>query len=309
MKFERIDLKQMNTGSEKERFRRSNSQRTVSTDRSSACLNRESPPRSIFLLAVSLFATFWILLEAKSANARVLYYDNFNGPTLSSVWQPYLPDAPWRFPQETESADYLGASEYSFEMLDGVSVIQLSNTLNNAQRVGWSSSLVFTPSSFPSKTRIVYEARLNTLDISSTTGIDELLELWLLDATDESQYDKVELSAPGYGTERVFNASSSISNFGYDTGLQNPTGFTFNSNTWYRMVLMGSQAEPVRAAILDDTTKRVLISVSLRHTLSSFPSGFRIGMSQSMGLPGAPYPTDVAIDYLKVSSGCASVTR
>jgi hypothetical protein len=302
MKFDRIDREQTDVGREKGPFGTSNSRRTVSNDRSSARLYRETPTRPILLLVISLFATFWILLGVKSANARVLYSDNFDGPTLSSVWQPSLPDAPWRFPQETEFANYLGASEYSFEILDGVSVIQLANTLNNAQRVGWSSSLVFTPSSFPSKTRIVYEARLNTLNISSTTGIDELLELWLLDATDESQYDKVELSAPDYGAQRVFNASSSISNFGYDTGLRNPTGFTFNSHTWYRMVLTGSQAEPVCALILDDTDKHVLISVSLRHTLSSFPSGFRIGLSQSMGAPNAPYPTDVAIDYLKVST-------
>jgi hypothetical protein len=142
----------------------------------------------------------------------------------------------------------------------------------------------------------------NTLDVSSSTSIDRLLELWLLDAKDHSKYDKVELTAPDYGSSHLFNASSSISNFGFDTSLQNPTGFSFESNTWYHMVLTGSLSEPVHAAVFDDSNN-VLISVSLRHTLSSYPSGFRIGISQSMGLPNAPYPTDVAIDYVAVKAG------
>jgi hypothetical protein len=132
---------------------------------------------------------------------------------------------------------------------------------------------------------------------SSTTGIDELLEIWLLSADDPGKYDEVELSTPGYGSGRVFSAMNKIVSVG-----GTDTSFDFSNNTWYRMVLSGGPTSPVRASIFADDGTTELIGVNLGNTLGDLGSSFRIGLSQSMGLPGAPYPTDSAVDYLRLST-------
>jgi hypothetical protein len=80
-------------------------------------------------------------------------------------------------------------------MLDGASVIELDNLLGDASRVGWSSrAAIDTPN-----TTMTCEVRFNTLTLGPITSIDGLMELWLLDATDQTKYDKVSLLAPEYG--------------------------------------------------------------------------------------------------------------
>ena len=86
-----------------------------------------------------------------------------------------------------------------------------------------------------------------------------------------------------------------------DTGLTS-SRFTFSSKKWYRLALVGSPQQDVKAMLLDDS-EHVLMSFDFGHTMQSYPAGFRIGVSQSMGLPNAPYPTDAAIDWVKLSSG------
>lgn len=237
------------------------------------------------------------LLAATPSYAVNLFSDNFDGPTLNPVWQAELPDAPWRFPQDDGVAAYVGAPNYSFQTLDHVSVIRLNSVLNNAQRVGWSSSQVFSVSDVP----IVYEARFNTLTISASTSIDEFIEIWLLDASNPANYDRVALTAPGLGTQRFLTTSTSIIDYGLDTGIEpKGLGFTFADNTWYRLAISGSKVGQVHAAVYDDSGKSELIGADLGHTLSAYASGFRIGIAQSMGRPGTPSPTDVAIDSVAV---------
>jgi hypothetical protein len=67
------------------------------------------------------------------------------------------------------------------------------------------------------------------------------------------------------------------------------------------MALTGSTTQPVHAAIYADSGTKELIGVDLGHTLSTYKSGFRIGISQSMGFPNGVYPTDVGIDWVKLS--------
>jgi len=178
--------------------------------------------------------------------------------------------------------------------LGGSSVLRLTNILNNAQRVGLSTS-----ETFAANRPIRYEILFNTLTLSPSTSIDKFIGIWLIDAEDYSRYDKVALSAPRYGKERVFTADSSISNTGIDTDGVN-LDFTFSSNTWYSLVLEGSPNQDVTAILYDDSGKSILMRADLQHTLTAFPAGFRIGLSQSMGLPGAPRPTDVAINWVKL---------
>ena len=175
---------------------------------------------------------------AKRPN-RDLFFDDFDGPHLDPIWHGPLPDAPYRF--RSVDAVYLGDSNFSFQSLDGSSVVRLQNILANTQRRGWSSSETFSTDS-----SIVYQARFNTLVQSPTTGIDELLEIWLLDANEPDNYDIVALLTPGYGAGRDFTASSTITGAGVDTP------FYFAQNTWYRMVIRGSQTQHVRASIYND---------------------------------------------------------
>jgi hypothetical protein len=239
-------------------------------------------------MAGTILLLSWAALPVPS-NAGIVFYDDFNGPTLNPAYQAILPNAPWRYSGSPSEATYIGPSNYSFTSVGSSSVIELHNTLNNAERVGWSTSTVFSTGA-----PILYEARFNTLVQSATTGIDELLELWLLDPRNINRYDEVGLSAPGYGTLHVFTAMSSISGSGTDTS------FSFANNAWYRMVITGSATQDIQASIYADDGTTQLISADLGHTLSSYSSGFEIGFSQSMGLPNAPYPTSVAIDNLEV---------
>lgn len=233
--------------------------------------------------------------RCEDTSAGELFFDSFEGPTLSPVWTPSLPDAPYRY--LSVPATYLGASRYAFETLDGNSVIRLHDVLDNTQRRGWSSSTIFTADS-----PIVYEARFNTMLQSAETGIDELLELWLIDAENPEQHDIVALSTPGYGSDRIFTAGSSITGQGLD--IQ----FEFSNNTWYRMVITGSTTEEVTASIYDDARTTELISIGFGHSLSTYSAGFRIGISQSMGFPEAPYPTDAAVDWVRLSGHPQSAT-
>lgn len=239
------------------------------------------------LILTMLFAS----CAAASVYAETLFFDDFDGPTLNPIWQAGLPNAPYAFHASGSAAIYQGESNFSFQSLDGSSVIRLQNILGDAQRRGWSSS-----TSFPSEASIIYEARFNTLVQSFSTGIDELLEIWLLDSNNPDNYDIVALYAPGYGFYRNFTASSSITNVGLDTD------FPFTNNTWYRMVISGSMTQEVRASVYDDAGTVELIGVNLGHNLGAYTSGFRIGISQSMGSPGFPFPTDVALDSVRLTA-------
>lgn len=240
-------------------------------------------------LTVRLVVLFLASLSAASSFGATLFVDEFDGPNLNPVWQATLPSALWRF--DAGIAFYQGASGFTFQSLNGRTVIRLHNVLDNAQRKGWS-----TARTFPTDAPVIYEARFNTLVQSSATAIDELLEIWLLDAAHADSYDIVALTAPGFGTQRVFTSSSSITGAGLDTP------FDFHNNTWYRMVIRGSREQTVRASIYNDAGTVELIGVDLGHTLRSYPSGFRLGISQSMGQPQSPFPTDVALDSVKLTA-------
>ena len=240
--------------------------------------------RVLLLLAASI--------AASSVHADTLLIDEFRGPALDPVWQASLPPAGHRFGRE--EAIYQGPSRFAFETLNGRSVLRLHGTLGNLQRRGWSSSTVFA-----SDTPIYFQARFNPLVQSATTGIDELLEIWLIDASDPTRYDILALSAPGFGSDRIFSSGSAVSGASLDTAFQ------YQANTWYRMIISGSPTHELRASIYNDAGTRELIGVNLGHTLKAYPSGFKVGFSQSMGFPNAPSPTDVALDSLRLATSPA----
>lgn len=243
------------------------------------------------LLGKVCLAAIALVLVPAAAQSGTLFFDDFDGPHLNPIWQGSLPDAPWRFSAAPQVAIYEGGSGFSFQTVNGRTVIRLQNRLDNAQRRGWSSSRSFTTDA-----PILFEARFNTLVQSASTGIDELLEIWLLDAANPANYDVAALSAPGFGVGRVFTSWSTISKAGLDTD------FAFSDNTWYRLVIRGSKTQNLRGSLYRDGDSGELIGVDLGHTLAAYPDGFKLGISQSMGFPGMVEPTDVALDSVSLTT-------
>jgi hypothetical protein len=202
---------------------------------------------------------------------RTLFFDDFNGPTLDDNYEASLP-----------GPNYQGAATYSLEMLDGSSVLHLHNELNDLQIKGWQISNVFKFGI----SSIRLEVRFNTLVQSPTTGIDGLLEIWLLKADNSDDNIRVGLFAAGYGPDRSF------------AGIP----FDFRDNTWYHLVITGSRDQEMRASVFDDNMEKELVGINLGNNPSLFESGFRIGIGQSMGEPGGTYPTDVAVDWIRLST-------
>jgi hypothetical protein len=249
----------------------------------------------LWLISIVILPVAVLLAGIAPARGDFVFFDDFNGPPLNSVYQAVLPIAPDRYQARFGGGiAYVGAPTYTFETVDGATTLHLQSILNNTQRAGWSTS-----ATFPTSAPIVFEARFNTMTQSPTTGIDELFEIWLLDAKNLNHYDVVALSAPNYGRARIFSALGSLTLAGVDTE------FSFSNNTWYRMVLSGGPTTTVRASIYSDDGTTELIGVDLGHTLADLGSDFRIGLSQSMGVPGAPYPTNSAVDYLSLTTPSA----
>ena len=244
------------------------------------CTSRRSVVAALLALALS----------TPALSATQLYFDDFD--TLpGDAYQTALPTAPWRYQALGATATYVGPSQASLQRLDGASVLRLRDLIGNEQRKGWSTKDVFDVSR-----GLRLEARFNTMRQSPTTGIDELLEIWFIDAHDPQRFDFVGLSTPNFGRDRIFTSMSSPNLDGLDTH------FDFQSDTWYRMVLEGSPSGNVRASILADDGHTRLISTDLGHTLADYASGVRLGFGQSMGQPGSPFPTDSTLDYLRLAA-------
>jgi len=218
-----------------------------------------------------------------------LFFDDFNGAALNPAFQPSLPNgAP--LGDGSDPCTYLGAPNYSFGTLGGASVIRLTNTLNDQQRVGWSTGTAFPATNFR------YEVRFNTLVQSPATSIDSFIETWLLDAADQSRYDFTEPHGGSFSAGRQFRAGSSID------GLFHSQPFDYQDNTWYRLDIQGTAGQDLRASLYADDGTTELIGYTLAHTAAAYPAGFRLGLAQSMGSPGSPYPTDVAIDWMRLTT-------
>jgi outer membrane protein assembly factor BamD (BamD/ComL family) len=200
----------------------------------------------------------------------VLFFDDFNGPVLDITYKA-LPAG--RTPQ------YKGMPSFSFEMLDRSTIVRLKGTLEPGQSNGLQTTIFFDVGANP----IHLEVRFNTMVQSPTTSIDGFLEVGLLDKN-TTRYDKVGLFAGNFGRDRTFAGKP------YD----------IKDKTWYRLVITGSKGQVIQAALVDDETGKVLTETGLGSRLDEFTSGIRIGLSQQMGSPSTSYPTDVAIDWIRL---------
>lgn len=216
------------------------------------------------------------------------FFDDFSGPTLDSRWQASLPTMNVAEPESgsTQSTTYIGAPHYSFQTLGSDSVLRLSNTMSDHQRVGWSTTDTY---SGPFR----YEVRFNTLN-QSGNSIDAFLEIGILDAANNSRYDITSPYGGDFSSSRRFTAGSSIDN------SYNHTFFNYQDNTWYRMVLEGDPGQNLRASLLSDTGTE-LAAFNLCHTAAAYGSGYRLFLSQALGEPGGQAPVDVAVDYARLT--------
>jgi hypothetical protein len=234
----------------------------------------------------------WLLAALMSFPAIAqtdLFFDDFNGPTMNSDWVTSgLPTTfnPTSYPF---NVSYEGAPDVSFQPIGQASTLHMSTELPALRRVGWTLDTLFTNASFR------YEVRFNTLIQSPTTSIDGCIELWVLDATDSSRCDIVALFGSWSSTSPRFMTGSSV-----DHSYFVPD-FSYQNNTWYRLVLRGNTNENIRASLCDDQGTE-LISQVFAHDTRAFPAGFKIGLSQGMGTPDTVYPMDIAVDYAVVST-------
>ena len=224
-----------------------------------------------------------------STGTTNLFADEFNGSSLNPMWQAALPGA-GTGAAAAPAVAYAGAPAFSFGTLGPDNILRLSNSLGSRQRRGWSSASVFNAADFR------YEVRFNTLNQAPGVSVDGFLELWILDAVNTNHFDMVSPYA-GTGTNsRVLLAGSSIDN------AYNTVPFSFQTNTWYRLVLTAPKNQGVRAAVLSDTGTE-LAGVSFGHGASAFSSGFRIVLSQFVGAHATNAPVDVAVDFARLTSG------
>ena len=112
------------------------------------------------------------------------FFDDFNGPSLNPIWQTILPDATSGAlgTGVGGNAAYIGAPNYTFGLLGSDKVLNMHSAIGPFERVGWSSETNFPPDNFR------YEARFNTLFLSSTTSIDGFFEIWIMNATNDNLY-------------------------------------------------------------------------------------------------------------------------
>ena len=224
----------------------------------------------------------------------VVFFDDFSGPTLNPIWQTNLPNAySGSFPYGySQVAQYIGAPNYDFESVGGASVLRMTNIMDSLQRCGWSSTTNFVTGDFR------YEARFNTLIQSPTNSIDGFIEIWVINATNSNLYDIVSPFGGSYDGALSFFVGSTVDN------NYTETPFSYANNTWYRIVLTGAPGQNIRASILDDNGNE-LIGQTLAHDSTAFGSGFKIALSQLIGDALSPYPVNVAVDYVKLTTGVA----
>ncbi len=219
------------------------------------------------------------------------FFDDFNGTNLNANWQTNLPNNAHSgsFPYgSSQTAAYLGGGNFVFQSLNSNTVLRLTNRLANLQRRGWDSVTNYGGTNF------YFEARYNSMNQSITSSIDGFIELWIIDAANSNRYDIVSPFGGGYATSPSFFSGSSIDNSYTETSL------TYSNNTWYHLVLQSAPGQNIRASILNDAGTE-LIGRNFSHSASAYPSGFKIGLSQSVGNSGGTYPVDVAVDYVRLT--------
>jgi hypothetical protein len=109
--------------------------------------------RFAFLLAsVSVAIAATANVNSAMAETGQLFFDDFDGPGLDSAWEASFSNV--SFGGGFGPMVYKGAANHYFQNLGPHTVLRMTNTLNNHERVGWSTSATLPADSFRYETRI-----------------------------------------------------------------------------------------------------------------------------------------------------------
>lgn len=239
-----------------------------------------------FVLAMCLALAVTSLTGGQARAQTLIWGEEFNG-MFDKTWVtvPGMPE-PTVFGNPVQ---YLGAPTTAFETVGSQGVLRMTRIMTTLQRVGFHSS-----ETFPLVNNYV-ELRVNTLT-QDEFHIDGLVELWLIDAANNTNFVRVCLFGSQSSNFRTFQAESSV--VGYFEH-----GYEYQNDTWYRLRL---KVEPgtVYAELRSDTDQSLLDSFTFAHDLTLEGSSFRIGVGQWMAFPPGDTRTDSAVDYIRLYGTC-----
>ncbi|MBI3348327.1 MAG: LamG domain-containing protein, partial [Burkholderiales bacterium] len=229
---------------------------------------------------------------AKTGNTfaeRVAGFDlDFGGPSLDPVWQPGgVPN----------TLSFNGAPSYSFDTVDGASVIRLNSNITGQYRgTGWATATNAVGQGFS------YEVRFNTLVQSAATGFDELIGLSVTDMLDPTRWVATALASNTTGGGRKLAVDSR----GVGGSYYQSSAYDFTDNTWYRLRLSAATDGTIKATLLSDAGAE-LTTLDLGITAEAFAGGARFGIYQSNTTTGGTAKHDVAIDWARLTTTPAAV--
>jgi hypothetical protein len=227
-----------------------------------------------------------IRLEIQKNSPDTLFLDDFDCP-LNPIWSGTLPTTTNTYP--TSLMTYTGGPGYLFERIGVASVLRFTNTLADQERRGWSTRTNFFSTDFRC------EVRVNPLDISSSRG--GVIELWLRDSRDPEIFDFTSIFIGLSSAPMAIAARSSV---GGDFGFR--SWFNPRSHTFYRLILEGSNSEPMRAAVLTDSGEEIF-SFRFQHTASAFTGGMNVAISHCGRASGSTmaWPNEAAVDFVQLT--------
>jgi hypothetical protein len=242
--------------------------------------------RSLVLLLCLVIA----VCVVQSSQGAYVFQEEFNGAFTNS-WSPaYVPLGNPGWP----TISYQGAPTGEFVTHDGAQVYRMSTYQTYWQRRGITSDQTLNTGAIQ-----YVEARVNTLTQGSNNVLDDLLELWLVNATDASKYVLIGLSAPNYGNSRSEMVGSSRDGVWQPGWAQwAAEGVSFDNNTWYRLRISQLPSDAFQVSLWNDSLTNELRHWDLSVTAADLGPQVRIGISQAVGL--ATGYNESAVDYVRV---------
>ena len=206
---------------------------------------------------------------------------------FSQAWTTSASKIPYIFLEDPS----IGSPNMRFTSLNGSSVLSLTSPLDTYGRYGLSTVKTFG-------TRIRAEARVNSLDHSSGTNIEQFIELWLVNSVDISRYAHIALHNGNCGASRYVTVASNVI-----PGTPHALNIDANwqDNQWYKLRIEDDPLYGVMLSVWNDLGTQQIASYQLGIPLSSLGASFNVGISQfRLGRCGPSADPRAAVDYVSV---------
>ncbi|HEU6455156.1 MAG TPA: hypothetical protein VN201_06795, partial [Roseateles sp.] len=176
--------------------------------------------------------------------------------------------------------------------IDGASVMRL----RTSQTTNQTGNAIVTTATAAGQ-GLSYEVRFNTL-VQGVAGVstDEFIGIYVQNPADPNKNVWTNLFSDANGNRQWRSGSNNIGG----AGFTNPA-FAFADNTWYHLRIEAPVQGNLRAVLLDDNGN-TLASRDLGVTTDAFPDGFRFSIYQYDTLGGAVHPSEVAVDWARVTT-------